>query len=293
MRANQSYHCFIAMLNYTAYLNLAKRDAIMHSCWVALFIVLMTVVATPSAQTLLTTPSAPTGLMVKQQAGIRLVTSNSITLTWTAPINDGGSAIKAYRIDRAQGNGRVADKFKPLKILTTLAGDSINADHDNSEALRGGTKYSYWTHVANPVGTGAHSNVIMEPITASDSLVADHQIEQADLAGVAINAAALNPIEAEISTAIEYIDTSLNPNTAYRYRVTAINDAGRGVFVELAVTTLPAVTLDAPMLTGVVADDNACADNFACTNKTGGSANNDGSAITGYQIERAQGVEAR
>jgi len=89
-----------------------------------------------------TAPSAPQSLTAT--AG-----PSKVTLTWTAPTDDGGTTLLGYRVYRSSAGGAYAQVGSDLSASTLSYVDTTGTV---------GTTYSYYVVAFNPVGAGAHSN---------------------------------------------------------------------------------------------------------------------------------------
>ena len=92
----------------------------------------------------LTVPGAPTGLMATASG------TNTINLTWTAPSNDGGSAISGYWIEISSDGG---------SSWISLVVDTDDTSTTYEDRQPAGTTRHYRVSAINSVGTGAASNV--------------------------------------------------------------------------------------------------------------------------------------
>ena len=91
-----------------------------------------------------TVPGSPAGLAATA------VSSSQINLSWTAPSNNGGSAITGYRIDRSSDNG---------STWSTIASNTGNTNTSYSDfGLLPDTTYTYRVSAINSVGIGSPSN---------------------------------------------------------------------------------------------------------------------------------------
>ncbi len=101
-------------------------------------------VKTRTVNVIATVPGAPTGL------GAAAVSSSQINLSWTAPVNNGGSPITGYKIERESpiGGG-----------WSTLVDDtgSTGTTYSNSGLLPN-TQYNYRISAINSVGTSSPSS---------------------------------------------------------------------------------------------------------------------------------------
>src|SRR5207302_213828 len=100
---------------------------------------------TASATTSSTAPQPPTGLTATT------VSSSQINLSWTAPSNNGGSAITGYEIERSTDNG-----IKWYAIVSNT--NSTSATYSDS-GLAHSTIYSYRVSAINSVATSSPSNI--------------------------------------------------------------------------------------------------------------------------------------
>jgi fibronectin type 3 domain-containing protein len=166
--------------------------------------------------------------------------SGAITLTWTAPANDGGAQITNYRIYRSAASGTEA-------YLTQVG----NVTTFQDTGLTNGITYFYRVSAVNSVGEGAMSNeATATPVAASvpgaptnltaspgrprgialtwtaptnngGSPITGYEIWRGTAAGTETKLAA-------IGTATSYKDTSTTKGTTYWYYIVAVNLVGPG-----------------------------------------------------------------
>ncbi len=98
--------------------------------------------ATPTAP--VTVSGAPTGLAATAPS------SSQINLSWTAPANNGGSAVTGYMIERSTDNGTT------WSTIASNTGSTTTTYNDTGLAAR--TTYTYRVSAINSVGTGFPSN---------------------------------------------------------------------------------------------------------------------------------------
>ncbi|SMH71441.1 exported protein of unknown function [Candidatus Nitrosotalea okcheonensis] len=190
----------------------------------------------------LTVPQSPTSLTATT------ISSSQINLSWTAPSNNGGSAITGYKIERSTDSG--------ITWSTVVANTASVSTTYSDSGLAASTAYTYRVSAINSVGTGSPSNtasattqnapvsVPQSPtnLTASaisssqinlswtapsnngGSAITGYKIERSTDSGITWSTVVANT--ASVSTT--YSDTGLAPNTAYTYRVSAINSVGTG-----------------------------------------------------------------
>src|SRR5438034_217166 len=101
---------------------------------------------TASATTFAVAPSPPTGLAATA------VSSSQINLTWTAPTDNGGSAITGYKIERSTDGGTT---------WTTLVANTGNTPTTYSDTgLAHTTNYTYRVSAINSIGTSSVSGTV-------------------------------------------------------------------------------------------------------------------------------------
>ena len=243
MPADPSNHAFVAILNAITSPNFCKRDAIMHSCWVALFIALMTVMATPSAQI-----SAPGNFAVTGS------TTTSITLEWDRD----GTLDHSYRLNRKEGGS----------LEEIIIGFSTNRGHTDS-GLNPDTEYTYQVRRLDP---GRNPGLLSDAITVRTKvdpaapgtptvILNDTSSNNISLGLTAPTNTGANPLvsyeiarapigESFITSTIPHTLSTrdfagLEPNTEYEFRVRAINqnamtmDRAKSKPIVLTAFTLP------------------------------------------------------
>ena len=226
----------------------------------------------PASTIPFTVPNAPTGLTA--------VGGNAqVTLNWTAPIFNGGSAIDYYVIYQ---NG-IAQAGHLTEITTTVTG------------LINGLSYSFTVAAHNPAGEGAQSTATSStPYTvpnaptgltavASNAQVALNWTAPADNGGSAIDYYIVyrdgiaDPSHPTGSTTVM---TGLTNGQEYSFTVAAHSVIGIGA-PSVAATATPHTGPSAP--TGLT----AVAGNAQVTLNWTAPANNGGSAILGYNLYRS------
>ena len=244
-----------------------------------------------------TVPDAPTSLTATASG------TTAINLSWTAPADDGGSAITGYRIEVSpNGTSSWTDRVADTGTTTTTYSHT---------GLSAGTTRHYRVSAINANGTGAVSNI--DDATTDDaattvpdaptSLTATASgtttIDLSWTAPADNGGSAITGYRIEVSpngtsswtdrvadtgtTTTTYSHTGLSAGTTRHYRVSAINANGTGAVSNIddattddAATTVP----DAPTsLTATASGTTAI--NLSWT----APADDGGSAITGYRIE--------
>ena len=198
-----------------------------------------------------TAPSQPTGLTATS------ISSSQINLSWTAPANNGGSAITGYKIEQSTNAGSTWS--------TLVANTASSSTTYSNTGLASSTLYSYRVSAINSVGTSPVSNTIsattgtiatapLPPTGLTASAVSSSQINLSWTAGnnggstitgykierSTDGGSTWSTISANTgSAATTYSNTRLAPDTTYTYRVSAINAIGTSAPSDTATATTP------------------------------------------------------
>ena len=247
-----------------------------------------------------TAPQAPTGLTANS------ISTSQINLSWTAPSNNGGSAITGYKIDRSTNAGSTWS--------TLVANTASSSTTYSNTGLAAATSYTYRVSAINSVGTSAVSNtasaitgtiitvpqaptgLVASAISSSQinlswsapsnnggSAITGYKIEQSTNSGSTWSAIVSNTG----STVTTYSNVGLAASTSYTYRISAINSIGTSVpsgtvsATTSSTTTVPTVPQPPIGLAANVVSSSQI--NLSWTTPS----NNGGSAITGYKIDRS------
>jgi fibronectin type 3 domain-containing protein len=100
-------------------------------------------------------PQPPTGLTATA------ISSSQINLSWTAPSNNGGSAITGYKIERSNDGGST------WSIPVANASPTVTTYSDTGLSL--GTTYTYRVSAINSVGTSSPSNIAFATTSSTPS----------------------------------------------------------------------------------------------------------------------------
>jgi len=203
-----------------------------------------------------TVPQAPTGLTANT------ISSSQINLSWTAPSNNGGSAITGYKIAQSTNGGSTWS--------TLVANTGASSTTYSNTGLTAGTTYTYRVSAINSVGTSTPSvtasatttsntnlTVPQPPTGLTSSVVSSSQINLSWAAPSNNGGSAITGYKIERSsnggtnwgtlisnsgsTGTTYSNTGLAANTTYTYRVSTINSVGTSTVSNTAsATTLAA-----------------------------------------------------
>jgi len=203
-----------------------------------------------------TVAQAPTGLTANT------ISSSQINLSWTAPSNNGGSAITGYKIAQSTNGGSTWS--------TLVANTGASSTTYSNTGLTAGTTYTYRVSAINSVGTSTPSvtasatttsntnlTVPQPPTGLTSSVVSSSQINLSWAAPSNNGGSAITGYKIERSsnggtnwgtlisnsgsTGTTYSNTGLAANTTYTYRVSTINSVGTSTVSNTAsATTLAA-----------------------------------------------------
>ena len=242
-----------------------------------------------------TPPSAPPTLSATTAS------ATQIDLVWTAATDDVG--VTGYRVERCQGSGCTT-----FTQIFTLSGTTFS-----NLGLTASTSYSYRVRAVDAAGNLGPYSVIasattpavpdttppsvpagLAAVAASPSQISVSWTAAADNVGVigyqlercsGSGCSAFAQIAAP--TATSFNDSGLTASTSYSYRVRAVDAAGNlGGYSAVASATTPAPDTTAPTTpTGLtVTAVSASQVNLSW------NASTDNVAVTGYELQRCQGI---
>jgi serine protease len=231
-------------------------------------------------------PGAPTAV-----SGVR--GNASVALTWTAPIDNGGSAISDYAIRYSSTNG---SSWSPFALL------SSTSTNTTVTGLSNGVTYVFQVAAVNGVGQGA-SSATSAPVTlatkpdapsavmgtagvqqvaltwtvpASDggSAITDYSVQYSSDGGSTWTTVSHTP-----SAATSRVVSGLQPGVTYVFQVAAVNGVGMGA---VSSSSGPVRVLTTP---GVSTSLVGSPSNGAAALSWTAPADNGGSAITDYLVQ--------
>ena len=230
-----------------------------------------------------TVPGTPTG--VTATAG-----SSSITVGWTAPTSNGGSAITGYNIYRGTASGQ-----------ETLLGSVASTVHSYADTTAvSGTTYYYQVAAVNAIGASSKSTEVKASITitapsvpggvsataGASSVTLSWTYSGSSVTGFQVLRGTTSGGETLLSTVgssvLTYTDSAVTAGVRYYYQVKAYNtqsDSSASAEVSAIITATP-VAPAAP--TGLTTTSSG---SYALLTWTAPTSNG-GSAITSYNIYR-------
>ncbi|MHB8512297.1 MAG: RCC1 domain-containing protein [Actinomycetota bacterium] len=233
-----------------------------------------------ASATTLNVPTAPQNLIATSG-------NAQVSLSWSAPASNGGSAVTGYNIYRSTSSG--------TETLLTQATSTSYQD----TGLTNGTTYYYKVSAVNGVGEGSLSNEASAmPATlpgAPSGLSATSGNTQATLhwsapssnGGAAITnyniyrstSPGAETLLTQVGNVTSYTDSGLNNGAKYYYTVSAVNIVGEGP-QSAETSVIPATVPSAPQSLSATPGNTTIGLSWAAP------ASNGGSAITNYNIYR-------
>jgi len=242
---------------------------------------------TGSVTTLVAQASAPTVLSVPS------VTSNKVTLAWSAPLANGGSAVTSYVVEISSDAGSTWTVVP--RAPTDLLGITANS-------LLAGKTYIFRVSAVTSFGTGEATSPLSVTTTqlSGPSAPSDFKVSTIKSTGVAVSwKAPVPPSGVKISNYLVDISldgtnwvsftkkdsttasisiSNLQVGTSYQLRVSALATTGTSDYLIGSFTTLPTVATPPSLLTA----NEITASSFLLSWLPGFSG---GSAVTNYIVE--------
>ncbi len=183
-----------------------------------------------------TTPGAPT--LNSATPG-----NNTVSLNWSAPASNGGSAITGYRVYRSTSSGNET-------ALTTLGVVTSYTD----TAVNNGTTYYYKVTALNAVGESglsgersatpfaADATPPSKPANLTSPVVGTSQVAldwQDSTDNIAVTGYRIYRDGLLVATRAQtyYLDSGLAPNSSHAYQVAAVDAAGNQSLLSTALST--------------------------------------------------------
>jgi hypothetical protein len=227
-----------------------------------------------------------------------------VSLTWSAPLDDGGASIDDYVVYRSESPG--------TETQLTTSGGALNY---TDAAVTNGTTYYYTVAAVNSAGTGAQSNEVsampiapppptvdppgapaLTSATGGDSEVTLAWTAPADDGGAEITnyqvlrsaSAGGEVVVATVDNVLFYTDPGLSNGQTYWYVVAAVNSAGAGA-ASNELSAVPQAPPSAPRSLAAKAKAGQIKLTWLSPLSNGGA------DITGYEIWRgtSSGGEAK
>jgi fibronectin type 3 domain-containing protein len=213
-----------------------------------------------------------------------------VSLSWSAPASNGGSAVTGYKIYRSTTSGTETLAASPGGTATTYidtgringttyfykvtaansAGDSILSNETSATPLSApGTP----TGLTATRGNGQVGLSWTAPASNGGSAITGYNIYRSTTSG------AETKVASPAGTGTTYTDTGLANGTTYYYKVTAVNTVGESALSTEASAT-PATVPGAPAGLTATAGNNQVSLSW-------NAPANGGSAITGYKVFRS------
>ncbi|MDE1844535.1 MAG: fibronectin type III domain-containing protein [Thaumarchaeota archaeon] len=185
------------------------------------------------------------------------LSSTSISLSWMPPSSDGGSAIKGYKIEYANGTSTYT-------ILVANTGNTQTSYIHNG--LSTGASYTYRVTAINSIGAGNPSNVvtaqpqdtktptIITAVAISPTSVKISWIQPSQTYGQIISGYKIDqvisgnflPIDDTASSVTSYTIPNLTTGKTYTFAVTALLSGGSQTNPSPTVSVTPTSTSSAP-----------------------------------------------
>lgn len=242
-----------------------------------------------AAVTPFTTPDAPTAV-----AGV--AGNTQVVVSWTAPANNGGSAIIQYQVSYAPegidsyGTWSTATATQSSGATFTVTGltngtsyifkvAATNAAGDSSYSSSSSAVTAYTTPGAptSVTGTAGEGEVVLSwsaPASNGGNSITDYVIKYSS-----DNGATWTTFSDGTSTSTSETVTGLTNGTSYVFRIAAVNAAGAGTNSTSSAAVVPRTVPDAPF------SATATAANEQVTLSWSAPVFNGGTAITDYFIE--------
>src|SRR2546422_74246 len=236
-----------------------------------------------------TAPGIPTGLKATTAS------YSSIVLSWTAPPNNGGSAITGYKIERSVDGGT------SWSTIAANTGSTATTYSDNG--LAPSTTYTYRVSAINSVGTSSPSNTASATTSSNGTAQATLAVKSVDLSGNSFAGMWTTIQSGGTTVKTGYTPVTFTATTGTQYTVTVSNyqnyvfnhwDDG-STNAARTITPTQSTTLTAYYSTGTTTSTapsapqnlQAAAGNAQVSLSWTAPSSNGGSAITNYKIYKS------
>ncbi len=254
-------------------------------------------------------PGAPTALVAAAPTAATEDASTQVNLTWTAPTDDIGTSVTGYKIERSED-------LIDWEVVGESEEVGSTGDEYKDKGLTPATEYHYRVRAMNAAGTGNASIPVVTITTAAattapalgipsglvaiargssqidlywltpgdseDAPITGYRVEYSEDDGTTWKDA----IADTMSRATMASHTGRMAETKYTYRVSAINAGGTGApSTDASATTGMLTVPGVPMSVTASATSDT-----AITVTWGAPANQGGSAVTGYVLQRKSGT---
>ena len=229
----------------------------------------------------LTAPSVPQNLAAQADSG-------QVTLSWTAPASNGGSAIIKYEV--SADNGSWATATSPHTIT----------------GLANGTEYTFKVRAVNAIGNGPAATITAVPGAPAApgvpqnffAIAGNEQVTLSWTAPASSGASAIERYEVSVNSgawttaASPCTITELSNGIEYTFKVRAVNANGNGPEAMVKATPSAAAETDVASEPGIPLGFFASVGNGQITLSWTAPANNGGSAIIKYEVSVDSGTWA-
>lgn len=216
--------------------------------------------------------------------GIATAYNGRATLSFTAPANNGGSAITGYTVTSSPSGG-VDNDAGSTSLLHTISGLTNGTAYTFTVAATSAQGQSGSSGVSNSVvptnlpGAPAVTGVVAGNGQASVSFSAPFSDGESPITGYTVSSSPSGGVDTNSgSNSLTHVVTGLTNGVAYTFTVRASNANGIGTASLASAAVTPATIPDAPPAPAAVAG------NTVATVSITSPANNGGSPITGYTV---------
>jgi hypothetical protein len=227
-----------------------------------------------------TSPGAPT--TVTASPG-----DKSATVSFTAPANNGGTAITGYAVTSSPGNITATGTASPISVTNLVNGTlytfTVVATNSAGNSAASTASNSV-TPSATPIVPDAPTAVTATAgnTTATVTFIAPASNGGAAITGYTVTSSPAGGTDSNAATSgLTHTITGLTNGTAYTFTVVATNSAGSSAASTASNSVTPSVVITVP---GVPTAVTATAGNASATVSFTAPASDGGAAISGYTV---------